>query len=254
MAQAKFAVILPAAGQSSRFRDKEKKPFATLDGRAVWLRSAELFVTRADVCQCIMVIARADQEVFRRRFGANLAFMNVQVADGGAERFESVANALALVRPEADFVAVHDAARPCLTESLIDAVFTAAVQKGAALLAVPVSDTLKQVDEQRQVRATLPRRGLWLAQTPQVFRRDWLTTAYARRAELGKDITDDAQLVEAAGFTAHVVEGAASNLKLTTKADLALAEAILKARPRPKPRGPAHPFAEEEMWGGPGKK
>src|SRR2546421_10737895 len=89
-----FAVILPAAGKSSRFRDREKKPFATLDGRAVWLRSAELFVTRADVTQCILVVAKADQEVFRRRYRANLAFMNAQVADGGAERFESGAKVL----------------------------------------------------------------------------------------------------------------------------------------------------------------
>src|SRR5947209_1119990 len=150
---AKFAVILPAAGQSSRFRDKEKKPFASLDGRAVWLRSAELFITRADVCQCVIVVAKTDQETFRRRYGANLAFMNVQIADGGAERFESVANALALVKPEADFVAIHDAVRPCLNEELIDAVFTRAAQTGAALLAVPVADTVKKVSAKQQVEA-----------------------------------------------------------------------------------------------------
>src|SRR5436190_21052229 len=96
----KFAVILPAAGQSSRFRDKEKKVFANLDGRAVWLRSAELFITRDDVCQCIIVIAPDDQELFRRRFGANIAFMNIQLTEGGQERFDSVANALALGRAE----------------------------------------------------------------------------------------------------------------------------------------------------------
>src|SRR6266568_1724796 len=116
---ATFAVILPAAGKSNRFRDKEKKPFAQLDGRAVWLRSAELFITRSDVCQCIIVVAKTDQETFRRRYGANLAFMNVQIADGGADRFDSVANALAVVKPEADLVAIHDAARPCLTEELV---------------------------------------------------------------------------------------------------------------------------------------
>ena len=99
---ARFAVILPAAGKSSRFRDKEKKAFANLDGRAVWLRTAELFVTRDDVCQCLVVVAPEDQEMFRRRYGANLAFLNVQIADGGAERFESVANALALLHAEAD--------------------------------------------------------------------------------------------------------------------------------------------------------
>src|SRR5437016_9071332 len=141
-----FAVILPAAGQSSRFRDKEKKPFALLDGRAVWLRSAELFVTRSDVVQCILVVAKADQEAFRRRYSANLAFMNVQIADGGSERFESVANALALVKPEAEFVAIHDAARPCLTAALVDSVFAEAKKTGAAMLAVPVADTIKRGD------------------------------------------------------------------------------------------------------------
>src|SRR5260370_34583299 len=226
---AKFAVILPAAGRSSRFKDKEKKPFATLDGRAVWLRSAELFVTRSDVCQCLIIVAKADREPFRRRYGPNMAFMNVQIVDGGAERFESVANALAVVKPEADFVAIHDAVRPCLTDEMIDAVFAKAEKTGAALLAVPVTDTIKRVDPQQQVKETVPRQGLWLAQTPQVFRRDWLTEAYAKRGKPGQDITDDTQLVEAAGHTVHVVEGSSTNVKITTKADLFLAEAVLKS-------------------------
>jgi 2-C-methyl-D-erythritol 4-phosphate cytidylyltransferase len=249
-----FAVILPAAGKSSRFRDKEKKPFTNLDGRAVWLRSVELFVTRNDVCQCIIVVNPHDQEMFRRRYGANLAFMNVQVANGGAERFESVDNALGLVKQEADFVAIHDAVRPCLTEEQINLVFAEAAQNGAAILAVPVNDTLKRVDGQRRVLSTESRQGLWLAQTPQVFRRDWLFAAYAARAKLGKDITDDSQLVEALGHPVHVVQGSPLNVKITTKADLMLAQAILKSRPDPKPNRPAHPFADEEMWGNMGKK
>jgi 2-C-methyl-D-erythritol 4-phosphate cytidylyltransferase len=244
----KFAVILPAAGRSSRFRDKEKKPFTNLDGRAVWLRTAEHFVSRQEVVQCIIVLAKDDQETFRRRYGANLAFMNVRIADGGAERFESVANALALLQPEVEFVAIHDAVRPCITAALIGAVFATAEQTGAALLAVPVTDTVKQVSSQNVVTATLPRQGLWLAQTPQVFRRDWLENAYAERAKLGGGITDDAQLVEAAGHQVQVVEGSLSNIKITTKSDLFLADAILKSQPKPKPSGPIHPFAEEEMW------
>jgi 2-C-methyl-D-erythritol 4-phosphate cytidylyltransferase len=243
-----FAVILPAAGKSARFKDKEKKPFTNLDGRAVWLRATEFFVTRSDVCQCIIIVSADDQDMFRRRYGANLAFMNVQIANGGAERFESVANALSLLKPEAELVAIHDAVRPCLTEALVNNVFNKAAETGAALLAVPVSDTLKQVSG-TQVQATVSRQGLWLAQTPQVFRRDWLESAYANRGKLGKDITDDAQLVEAAGHKVHVVDGATTNIKITTRADLILAEAILKAMPKPKPKGPAHPFAEEEMWG-----
>ena len=245
---ASFAVILPAAGRSTRFKEKEKKPFANLDGRAVWLRAAELFVTRNDVVQCLIVINPDDEEMFRRRYGANLAFLNVQLVHGGAERFDSVANALAQLKPEADFVAVHDAVRPCATEELVNAVFARAEKTGAALLAVSVPDTLKKVDSQLQIEATVSRKNLWLAQTPQVFRRDWLTEAYAGRAKLGKDITDDAQMVEAAGHKVHVVEGTATNIKITTRADLMLAEAILKARPKPKGKGPIHPFAEEEMW------
>ncbi|OAI41087.1 2-C-methyl-D-erythritol 4-phosphate cytidylyltransferase [Planctomycetaceae bacterium SCGC AG-212-D15] len=245
---AKFAVILPAAGKSTRFHDKEKKPYATLDGRAVWLRCAELFITRSDVCQCLLVIAPADEELVRRRYGANLAFMNVQLVEGGAERFESVARALEKLNPEADFVAIHDAVRPCVTEELVAGVFGEAERKGAAMLAVPVVDTIKQVDNQNKVQSTVSRRGLWLAQTPQVFRRDWLVEAYGQRGKLGKDITDDAQLMEAAGHPVHVVQGSPSNIKITAKGDIMLAEAILKARPKPKGKGPIHPFADEEMW------
>jgi 2-C-methyl-D-erythritol 4-phosphate cytidylyltransferase len=157
---------------------------------------------------------------------------------------------LSLLVPEADFVAVHDVVRPCVTTEQIDAVFARAAKTGAALLGVPVTDTLKRADAQHQVQRTEPRQGLWLAQTPQVFRRDWLEAAYVERSRLGRAITDDAQLVEAAGHPVHLVEGSASNLKITTRADLALAEAILKSRPKPKAAGPAHPFAEDEMWGG----
>jgi 2-C-methyl-D-erythritol 4-phosphate cytidylyltransferase len=251
---ANYAVIFPAAGKSSRFRDKEKKPFVNLDGRAVWLRTVEQFITRNDVVQCVIVVATDDQEMFRRRFGANMAFMNLQIANGGSERFESVANALALLKPEAEFVAIHDAVRPCITEAQISSVFAKAQQTGAALLGVPVSETVKQVNDKHQITATVPRQGMWLAQTPQVFRRDWLAEAYDQRGKLGKNITDDAQLVEAAGHPVHVVEGAATNIKITTRGDLYLAEAILKSLPKPKPTGPAHPFAEEEMWGGRGLK
>lgn len=251
---ATYAVIFPAAGQSSRFKDKEKKPFANLDGRAVWLKTVEQFINRPEVAQCIVVIAAEDQEMFRRRFGANLAFMNVQIANGGRERFESVANALELLKPEVEFVAIHDAVRPCVTEALITSVFNKAKDTGAAILATPITETVKQVNDKRQITATTPRKGMWLAQTPQVFRRDWLTEAYGMRDQLGKDITDDAQLVEATGQSVHVVEGAATNIKITTRQDLVLAEAILKAMPKPKVAGPAHPFAEEEMWGGRGLK
>ncbi len=244
----RLAVILPAAGKSSRFRDKDKKVFANIDGRAVWLRAAELFVNRPDVVQSLVVIAAEDQDLFRTRYGAHLGLLGIEVVLGGAERFDSVANALARLRDDIDLVAIHDAARPCLPPGLIDDVFTAAAKTGAALLAVPVSDTVKRGDSAGKVEATVPRKGLWLAQTPQVFRRDWLLDAYARRTALGQDITDDAQLIEAAGHPVYLVTGSSGNIKITAREDLALAEAILKSRPAPKTPRPIHPFDDEVRW------
>jgi 2-C-methyl-D-erythritol 4-phosphate cytidylyltransferase len=242
----RFAVILPAAGKSSRYRDKEKKVFANIDGRAVWLRAAELFVNRKDVVQALVVIAPEDQDLFRSRYGAHLGLLGIEVVLGGAERFDSVANALARLRDDVDLVAIHDAARPCLPPPLIDDVFTAAARTGAVLLAVPVGDTVKRGDDAGKVEATVPRKGLWLAQTPQVFRRDWLQGAYAKRQ--GLDVTDDAQLIEAAGHPVYLVTGSSSNIKITAREDLALAEAILKSRPAPKVPRPIHPFDDEVRW------
>lgn len=243
----KIAAIILAAGQSTRFKDREKKPFATLDGRAVWLRSAELFVTRADVVQTLVVIAREDEENFRRRFGANLAFMNVRIVFGGAARHDSVANALAELSEEADLVAIHDAARPCVTMEQVEAVCQAAAKHGAAIVACPIHDTIKKVAGGKRIEATLPREGLWMAQTPQVFRKDWIKAAYEQRNPQKANITDDAQLVEALGHPVHVVEGHASNIKITVPSDLYLAEAILKSRPKPKTTS-YHPFADEAKW------
>jgi 2-C-methyl-D-erythritol 4-phosphate cytidylyltransferase len=243
----KYAVILPAAGKSSRFGGKEKKPFASLGGRAVWLRAAELFWTRDDVSRVYVVVSPEDRELFEVRFRAALVFANGSVVDGGAERFESVANALAVIPPEVEFVAVHDAVRPLCPKEHIDAVFAAAEQHGAAMLAVPVADTLKRVDDTNRITETVPRAGLWAAQTPQVFRRDWLVEAYAKRSEVKGPITDDAQLMEALGRTVVAVPGHSSNFKITTQDDLELAEAIVAARSN-KPTAPLGAFGDEAVW------
>lgn len=241
------AVIIPAAGRSSRFGAGEKKPFVSLDGRAVWQRAAELFWTRDDVSKVYVVISPDDRELFEIRYRAAMVFANARVVDGGAERFESVANALALIPADVEFVAVHDAVRPLCTSAQIDAVFAAAATHGAAMLAVPLADTLKRVDADNRITDTVPRADLWCAQTPQVFRRDWLVEAYEKRAGIDPPITDDAQLVEAVGHPVRVVPGSPSNFKITTKDDLELAEAIVKAR-LAKPAPAARAFGDEAQW------
>ena len=243
------AVVIPAAGKSSRFGGIEKKPFVSLDGRPVWLRSAELFWSRPDVSKVYVVVSPDDRDEFRGRFGHLLAFQNAEIVTGGAERFDSVANALERIPSDVEFVAVHDAVRPLVTPRLIDAVFATAAEKGAAMLAVPVADTLKRVDAENRITDTVPRAGLWQAQTPQVFRRDWLADAYARRASLSAEITDDSQLMEAAGHAVFVVPGALANFKITTRDDLELADAVLKARaPKPEPEVKARAFDDEAKW------
>ena len=243
----KFAVILPAAGKSRRFHDKHyKKPFAPLANRAVWLHSAERFLNRDDVKQVIVVISPEDREQFQSKFGANVAILGIQVVAGGAERSDSVAAALAHVNPDVDFVAVHDAARPCLVDEWIDRLFEAAVKSDAAIFAIPVTGTLKRVAADQTIDQTVPRDQLWEAQTPQVFRRQLLLDAYAQRGDLAA--TDDAQLVERLGHAVTIVPGSRLNLKITTREEFRLAEQALKALPKPKLTGPAHPFADDNMW------
>lgn len=244
---AKFAVILPAAGRSSRFADKHyKKPFAPLDNRAVWMHSAERFINRSDVIQTILVIAAEDQEYFNFKFASNAAILGIEVVHRGAERPDSVANALAKVKPEADFVCIHDAARPCLANEWIGKIFAAAEASGAAIFAIPVSGTLKRIGKDMKIAETVSRSGLWEAQTPQVFRRELILEAYAKRGTFQP--TDDAQLVERLGRPVTIVPGSPINLKIATREDLRLAEQSLKALPKPKILGPAHPFADDDMW------
>jgi 2-C-methyl-D-erythritol 4-phosphate cytidylyltransferase len=243
---AKFGVLLMAAGQSTRFKGDIKKPYADIDGRAVWMRAADLFVNRKDVVQIILVIAADDEENVRRRYGPNMAFMNVALTLGGSQRSDSVANGLAILNDEVEFVAIHDAARPCATPVMIDNVFAAAEKHGAAILAAPVNDTLKRCKAEHQIEATLSREHLWLAQTPQVFRKDLVLKAYSERSK-HPAVTDDAQLIEAMNHPVVIVPSDLSNFKITTKSDIYLADAVIKSRPKPKNKA-FHPFADEDMW------
>lgn len=240
----KTCVILPAAGSSSRFGAKEKKQFTDLEGRAVWLRTVELFCNREDVCQIMLVIHPSDRELVLRRYSANLSFLGVKLIDGGMERCDSVQNALDQITPEATHIAIHDAVRPCVEKKQIDAVFMAAASHGAAILATPMVHTLKKANGEGSIEATLPRKGLWLAQTPQVFEKELLLKAYRDRPK-GQLPTDDSEVVEASGHPVHLVECDLSNLKITTASDLLLATSILQSRPK-IPERRFHPFYDDE--------
>jgi 2-C-methyl-D-erythritol 4-phosphate cytidylyltransferase len=246
-ASSTFSVILAAGGQSSRFQDPNyKKQFALLDGKAVWLHSVERFLKRNDVRQVIIVVPGDEQDAFLSRFGANVAVLGIELVSGGKLRAESIRNGLAVVRGDIDFVAIHDAARPCLTDALIDRVFRAAQQHGAAIPAIPVAHTVKQSKDGRTVERTLDRIGLWLAQTPQAFGRQALQDAFASAVDFS--FTDEAQLMEQAGHIVHLVEGSPLNVKITGRSDLGLASAILKSTAQKQFDAPPHPFADDRLW------
>jgi 2-C-methyl-D-erythritol 4-phosphate cytidylyltransferase len=243
----RFAVILPAAGQSTRFSaQRRKKPFVELKGRPVWVRTAEHFVNRPDVAQTLIVVSPDDLEWFKEKFRPNLAFMEIEIVTGGKERADSVQNALAEVKPDVDYIAVHDAARPLLTAKWIDAVFKEAEKTGAAIPGIPITSTLKRIKPDgggQLIKETVSREELWQAQTPQVFRRDLLIEAYAKRGK--GSATDEASLVEKLGHKVAVVLGSPMNIKITTPEDFKMAEALVDALPKDDLFRPLHPFADD---------
>ena len=223
---ATVSVIIPAAGTGTRFGAGGNKVFQTLAGREVFLRSVDVFAARDDVCQILLVMSADDLDAVKRRYAADLSSLGVSLVVGGSSRTESVRNALGRVDASASLVCVHDAVRPCVSAAAVEAVLAAGAESGAAILAAPIDGTIKQVGPAGLIERTVCREGLWQAQTPQVFDRALLTEAYQRPVD---GATDDAQVVEAAGHAVTVVPGDASNIKITTPGDLALAEAIIGA-------------------------
>jgi 2-C-methyl-D-erythritol 4-phosphate cytidylyltransferase len=240
------AAIICAAGPGTRFGGKRKKQFTDVSGRAVFMRSVELFSGRDDVKQVLLGITQEDEEIVKIKWGANLKFFNVKVFFGGRERFDTIIEGLKLVKEGIELVAVHDACRCCATDELIANVIAKAAETGAAIPAAPVTATLKQVKDGVIVK-TVDRAGLYEAQTPQVFETSLLRKAYENLGNIDRaTVTDDAFLVEALGRKVAIVESDASNIKITKPSDIAIAEAILKSRPKPKPEGPIGPYIEAQ--------
>ncbi|MFM9062991.1 MAG: 2-C-methyl-D-erythritol 4-phosphate cytidylyltransferase [Pirellula sp.] len=225
------AVILAAAGRSTRFNDPyQKKVYATINGKPVWQYSAQLFADHPRIGQIIMTIAQEDKAMVQEKFSGNLTLFGVEIVVGGQERCDSVRNALERIKPGIALVAIHDAARPCLSRQSLTQVVEEASKHGAAILASPIRATVKRVDvNSNKITETVSRDGLWQAQTPQVFRTEDLKRGYANLS--GKP-TDDAQVIENLGIGVRVVEGPESNLKITTKEDLRTVEAFLKTPTR----------------------
>ncbi len=220
----RFGAILLCAGRGERLGLDVDKALVPLAGRALFTWSLETLEGCAAIEGIVVVgaAARLEPEVARAGFAPRKI---VAWCEGGRERQDSVAKGLAALPREFDGVAVHDCARALVGADLVRRVVADALAHGASIAAIPLEDTLKRVRLER-IEATVPRAGLWRAQTPQAFRRDWLEAAHR---DAHGTATDDASLVEALGHPVRVTMGDPMNFKITTRADLEAAEARLAA-------------------------
>ena len=207
------------------------KQFLALGGHPIIIHSLRLLQSSAIVDQIILAVPAGEMDYCLTHIVAAHRFTKVtKVVLGGGERQDSVRHALEAVPEEVDVVLVHDAVRPFLTERMVEDVVSAARTTGAAIVAVPMKDTVKQVGPERLIERTLDREGLWLAQTPQAYRRDRLLAAHRKAQAEGVRATDDAYLMEWFGYPVAVVEGSGDNIKVTRPEDMIIGEAILAAR------------------------
>ncbi|MDP7008314.1 MAG: 2-C-methyl-D-erythritol 4-phosphate cytidylyltransferase [Phycisphaerales bacterium] len=252
----KIAVLIPAAGLSTRFGSKDKLN-ADLGGRPLLMRTVEFFTKRDEITQIIVAGPSTSFDSFKDRFAAALSFHGVTIVQGGEHRWESVQNALAEVDPTVDRIAIHDAARPALSNALFDTLLAASAQVDAVAPACALTGTIKRaslnetpLEEEEDIAdaifgetgkakihtheiiETVDRSGLWEVQTPQLFETSLLIRAY--QSPITINPTDDAQVVELHGEVVHLVEGESRNIKVTTQSDLHLVRAILGIKDAPK--------------------
>ena len=220
--------IIAAAGAGARMASDRPKQFLQLAGMPVIIHTLKVFEQCESINEVIVVLPAAESAGFLSLAGKFGLRKVARVVPGGVTRADSVKRGLLAIRAAtAEIVAVHDGVRPFVTAEEIDAVVAAAQTDGAAILVAPVTDTIKQVNDQRVVH-TLDRSGLQRALTPQCFRYELLRDAYQQADVNDPSLTDESALVEQLGHVVSVVEGSARNIKITTAEDLAIAEAILK--------------------------
>jgi 2-C-methyl-D-erythritol 4-phosphate cytidylyltransferase/2-C-methyl-D-erythritol 2,4-cyclodiphosphate synthase len=221
----RVSAIIAAGGRGARFGGVRPKQLETLAGLPILQRSVDAFLA----CDLVssLVVALPPELASDPPSYLRAASKPIRIVEGGERRQDSVGRAFAAVADRADVVAIHDAARPLVSDAVIRRTIEAAAEHGAAIAAVRVRDTVKRGSEAGVILETLRRDEIFLAQTPQAFRVDVLRDALA----LADDVTDEASLAERAGHPVHLVDGDVRNLKITTPDDLAMAEHLLRAHP-----------------------
>lgn len=230
----RVTAVLPAAGLGTRMGADTPKQFLALDGVPLLLFTLRRLASSPLITDFVIATRAEEVDSVTSSVEAEKLSQPVSVVRGGDTRQDSVANALAEVSPESEFILVHDAVRPLVTLSQIERVIAEAEACDAAVLGIPAMDTVKEVkraslpNDVALVTATIPRERVVLAQTPQVFRASLLLEAFARARQDGVTASDEAGLVERLGRDVHVVVGSERNLKITRPGDMELAEFYLR--------------------------
>ncbi len=215
-----ITILLLAAGSGSRFGSDIPKQYVSIHGLPLLVHCLNSLACESRI-RCIQpVIAEGDRQFQKAIEGHNFPFHLLEPVTGGAERGQSMASGLAALPAEAAWVAVHDAARPVPSPALLGDVFDTAERYGAAIPGLAVHDTIKQIDEEGKVVSTLDRARLRAVQTPQVAHRSWFEQAVKLQQESLCQYTDDAALLEAAGFDVYLSQGDVLNRKVTTREDM----------------------------------
>jgi 2-C-methyl-D-erythritol 4-phosphate cytidylyltransferase len=227
----RVVAVVPAAGKGLRMGGAVPKQFLSLGGEPIVVHSLRALQSAACIHDIILAVPSADLNYCRNDLVVRYGFSKVtKVVPGGKERQDSVRLGLEHVPEETEIVLVHDAVRPFVTVAMIEDVVAAARQHGGAIIALPMRDTVKQVGPGHLIQRTVDRQPLWLAQTPQAFRLDWLRAAHRKAHVEGVPATDDAFLFEWMGHPVVVVEGSGENIKVTRPEDMVIGEAILASR------------------------
>lgn len=224
---ADLGIVIAAGGSSSRY-GAENKLFEKLAGVPVFIHCLRNFLPVCRKDALVLVAPGNDIPAFEQLLNDNLSEASVKCVAGGDTRSQSVCNGLAVLPAGVEYVAVHDAARPLASAELLLMCLTEARKYDGALAAHPVADTLKKGSADDVIETTVDRSSLWAVETPQIFPLDKLQLAYEKARQTGGEFTDDAGVMESAGYRVKLVRNPDNNLKITYPKDIALAEALLR--------------------------
>jgi 2-C-methyl-D-erythritol 4-phosphate cytidylyltransferase len=222
------SVIIPAAGLSVRMKADKRKPYLVLGDKPIIFHTLEKFFKLPVIKEIILVVNRDDVSSVTEKWSNKLKNYKVsKIIPGGERRQDSVYQGILQINADTEIVLVHDGVRPMVSRNTIETVIEKADEHGAAIVATQIKSTVKKIDPDLNIIETVPRYNLWMAQTPQGFRRDIILNAYDKIRNTDIEFTDDAEVVEKGGYAVKIVSGSDDNIKITTREDLQLAESLL---------------------------